>query len=202
MCYKIAWKEKVGQRWCVTEVASDKDHIAMCKRWCATKFCVTNMVCDKNVRNKVVCDRVLCKRCHVWWMVCVAKKRVTDDLWHSCVWQTCVCKMVCGKGCGWHSLCLPMLCVCLKHAVWHRWCVTEFHVMGRDGALCERWPVKLACDKAVWKRCGKVCVTDDVCLTDAVWQKQCVTGFSCDKTMCDGWFVFQVASDKAVCERW
>ena len=45
-------------------------------------------------------------------------------------------------------------------------------------------------------------MTDDVCLTDAVWQKQCVTGFSCDKTMCDGWFVFQVASDKAVCERW
>ena len=50
--------------------------------------------------------------------------------------------------------------------------------------------------------CEKRCVTGDVCLTDAVWQKQCVTGFSCDKTMCDGWFVFQVASDKAVCERW
>ena len=39
-------------------------------------------------------------------------------------------------------------------------------------------------------------MTDDVCLTDAVWQRRCVTGFSCDKTMCDGWCVFKLQVTK------
>ena len=151
-------------------------------------------------------------------------KDVTCGEW--CVWQSSVWQMICdtvvpgklvsarwcGKGCGWHSLCLPMLCVCLKHAVWHRWCVTEFHVMGRDGALCERWPVKLACDKAVWKRCG-----NSVCDRWCVFDRCCVA-----KTVCDRVFMWQnyvwwmvcvssckwqsrvwkMVGDKVVCEWW
>ena len=57
----------------------DKD---VCKRWCVTKLCVKDMVCDKVVCErygvgKMVCDKVVCKR---WCMTKLCKRRYVTKL--------------------------------------------------------------------------------------------------------------------------
>ena len=159
-------------------------------------------------------------------------KEVVEDpeVKQSCVWQSCMWKMVCDKErwcacvcatklCERWCVCVKVVCerervtkLCVNDGMWQMWCVKDG--VAKDGVWqsCV-WKVvwrKMVCDKVVceiW--CGerwcvtKWCVKDGV-VKDGVRQSG-VWKMVCDKVVCERWCVkegvWQDGVWKMVCER-
>ena len=162
------WQSCVGKMVCVKVVWKRACNKVVCDRWCVWKLCVKERVWQSCVW-KVVCDKVVCER----WCVC-----------DSCVWLSCVGKMVC-----WKMVCDKVMC--------ERWCVTKlcakdgvWKMVGNRKGVWQTGACKMVCDKAV---CERWCVRDGV------------SKIACDKVLCERWCakdgVWKMVCDKVVCDK-